>query len=707
MENFTWMIKLLKELKRRNVFKAAIAYLVFAWLTLQVVAITFPILQLDLIIQRWIFIVLIIAFPFWLVLAYIFEWTSTGFKITTHNLETESAPTPRSNEKFTQYIMIGLSLAVTLLVADKLFHLTDSSNKISNKVQTIAVLPFSNQSNSSEDLFFTDGVYEDVMTKLSGVQSFRIISKSSVASYKDFQGDLMKVGQKLNAQYIMTGAVRRWENQIRMTVQLIESETNQAIWSNEYNGTLENVFQLQSDIASAITEKLRANLSEKEVQNIETQPTNNLAAYDHFLQARFILNKPRATYDEISKAIQLLELATKADEDFVKAWSLLVLAHSEQYDQLSKIQGRESEMNISKEKAIKALEKAKSLAPNSWEVLSDEGVFYMYIKGDKLMALSSFEKALGQNPSDVLSMTKLSQLYIQFGEIEKSIGVLEEAFKLTQSNGFVSYALSFAYELNGDFEKMIPLLNRLHELYPDQSRYLVESKYYQFLDNGSIESFDAFRKSISESNSENPWDERAIKNMDMIVSMFNNDFDEYHIDWKGKHASHIADHGNWMCPLVANDHINHARLLIDNGKDSSAREILNLVDEIVLRPINPNSVCVFDPQVYLPKLSFLNGNDSIARQMIDKIALEVLQNESFPLGAVERSVLLQAIDLIEPSRVYYYYQQIVKNSISMTSFESICADPWNYPNLLRHPDFQEEIVQDGRFVTFLENYGFM
>ena len=128
---------------------------------------------------------------------------------------------------------------------------------------------------------------------------------------------------------------------------------------------------------------------------------------------------------------------------------------------------------------------------------------------------------------------------------------------------------------------------------------------------------------------------------------------------------------------------------------------------MVLKPINPFSVCVFNPQVYLPKLDYLSGEKALAAEKIEKLTIPVLQNESFPLGAVERSVLLQAIDLIMPEKVFYYYEQIVKNSISMTSFESICADPWTYPNLIKEPRFVEEVRKDGRFVEFLETFGFL
>jgi TolB-like protein len=699
-------MKLIKELQRRNVFKGALAYVVFSWLLLQIVSIVFPILQIAMAYQRWVFIALLIGFPIWLVISWIYEWTPEGIRATA-DAEEAQPPQPQAKTRSARYIIFGLTLALALLLADKAFNLTDSVAGEGGKLSTIAVLPFTHQSASEEDTFFTEGVHEDLMTRLAGVKEFRIMSKSSVLPYREYEGDLKEVGRKLNADFIMQGSVRRWQDEIRISIQFIESQTDQVVWSHEYNGRLENLFALQADIATVISEKLQANLSLDEARELEAAPTENLAAYDDYLRARNLLNQPRASYEDITTAIALLENAVKADAGFVKAWALLVTANGEAYNQLSKLEGQEARMQEVREASELALEKAKSLAPSSWDVLSEEGVYYMLIEKDPLKALKAFEQALEQNPSDVLTMRNLSQLYVSFGELDKALDILERAFTLTQTNGFISYGLSFIYELKGEYGKMVPFLERLAELYPEQKHYLVEAAYYKFLESGSQEAFESFRQRVETSNAENPWDERAIKNMEMTVAMFSGEFDAYHRDWKGKHQAHIADHGDWMCPLVANDFINQSRLLLEHQQEGEAAAILEEVRNIVLKPINPNSVCVFNPQVYLPKVDFLSGEPEVAAQKIEALALPVLQNESFPLGAVERSVLLQAVDLILPEKVYYYYEQVVKQTISMTSFESICADPWNYPNLIKDPRFIAEIRQDGRFVDFLQANGFL
>ena len=696
----------LKELKRRNVFKASLAYLVTSWLILQIASLLFPIFQIDIKFQKWILVALLIGFPVWVVFAYIYEWTPDGFKKTADE-EEEIYETETSKNTSNRYIILGLSLALVLLVADKVFNLTGMEGDTSPQIKTIAVLPFEHNSDTTEDEFFTNGVHEDIMTKLAGITDFRIIAKSTVMPLKDYEGDLKQLGKELNAQYFLEGSVRRWKEEIRMTVQLIESATAQAIWSHEYNGKLTNVFELQSDIANVITQKLQANLSTEERQGISEIPTSILTAYEDFLKARDILSNPRKTNLELNQAINLLNKSVNADPKFTNAWSLLVEAYSEEYKNLSRLQGNVDELATTKENAEIALATAKSLAPNQWEVLREEAYYLLNIENDKIAALKAFEKALERNPSDLGSMRELAFIYLTLSEIEKSTAILEQAFKIAPNNGLIIYGLTYMYEFQGAYDKMVPLMKRLYEIFPEEKHYLVEEKYYQFLQNGSISAYKEFEEMVTSTDAENPWDERALKNMDMIVAMFDNKFDQYHEDWKGKNSNHMKSHGDWMCPLVANDFINQARILLENDQKENAQSLMNEVSQVVLRPINPNSICVFNPQVYLPKLDYLNGEHAIAKEKIEGLILSTLQNENFPTGAVERSVLLQAIDLINPEKVYYYYDQIVKNTITMTSFESICADPWTYPNLIKDPRFVLEIEKDGRFVDFLKNYKFL
>ncbi len=700
------MLQFFQELKRRNVVKAAISFVVFSYAILEIATILSPILNLEKSYSRIILIVLVVLFPFWLVFAYIYEWTPEGFK-QTDKIPEEQSLHRATSKRLNHYIIAGLSVIIVLLVIDRVFNVTQDLMNEGSKEKVIAVLPFSHQSADSTSGFFTSGVYDDVRTKLAGIQAFRIISKSSVAEYTDYQGDMTALGRRLSANYILVGTVRRMEDQVRITAELVDPNSNQTIWSDEFNGELKNIFELQSSIANQIAEKLEANLSNQEKDKIASIPTTNMLAYEDYLKARFTGENPGSTFDDWTEMVRLLEKATTADPKFSKAWTLMVEVQSARYDALNSNPDNESESKIALQAAKNALTKAKELAPDNWEVLSETGFYQRYIEGDAIAAMSSFEKAIQQNPSDLVSIEQLGRIYTYLGDITKTIEMMERGFQIAKDNGLIAYGLTFSYEMNSDFEKMVPVLEKLYELYPKEKHYLVDSKYYKFLSDGKLSSYQEFKKSIENTETEFPFDERAIQNKEMVVAMFSNEFDRYHENWKGKNAVHTKNHGNWVCPLVANENINQAILLLNNGESILGQQILDDVSEIVLRPIDRNSVCVFNPGVYLPKLDYLSGNKELAKQKLEGIVAEVLQNRSYLTGAAERSVLLQAADLIDPERVYYYYDLVAKNSISFSSFEKVCSDPWTYPNLIQDPKFIEEVKEDGRFVEFLESFGFL
>ncbi|HAP61275.1 MAG TPA: hypothetical protein DCR93_17845 [Cytophagales bacterium] len=556
--------------------------------------------------------------------------------------------------------------------------------------------------------FFTSGMHTDVVSRLTGVPSFRLIAQSTVKAHQDFVGDLKALGERMNATYVLQGTVRRWENQVRITAQLSETATNQLVWSGAFDGELADVFALQSDLASQITTQLQANLSPQEQQELEAAPTTVLAAYDDYLKARHRLEVPRLTYDDLQASLPLLESAVEADPKFYQAWALIIQVHALRYDMLMRVPEQRGTAGQVKEQLDEALAQAKALKPDGWEYLREQGFYQFYMQEDLLGAIQSFAKALEENPSDISTLNELAKLYTRTGHPEKAIEMLENSFELVQQTGYASYSLSFAYEMNKDYDKLPALLNRMYELYPEDKHYHVEAAYYQFLEDGSLTSFQEFKHRVETVQAVNPWDERALQNKEMVVAMFKHDFDHYHDRWQGTSEGHVAGHGGWMCPLVANDHLNHTRLLFEQeGYQEDGENILAMVKAVELKPVNLNSVCTFDSDVYMPKLTMLSGDADEARRQLEAVAPQVLNSTEFPIGAVERAVLLQAVDLILPDQAYYYYDLVVKNAMSFCSFESICADPWTYPNLMKDPRFLDEVRADGRFVEFLTQFGFL
>lgn len=697
-------MSLLKELQRRNVVKAGISYVLISWAILQVAAILFPAFNIRTEAMQYLFYALLIGLPLWLVFAYLYEWTPEGFRKTADIAEEDSLY-KSTGKRLNLWIIGGLLLVISLLVVDRIFNISSEIMKPSTELNTIAVLPFSNESSNVENEFFVSGIHSDISIKLSGIQNFRIISKSFTMEFRDFKGDLKELGQRLKARYILEGSVRREKEQVRIIAQLVDAENNLVVWSDQYDEELKDVFAVQSRIANNIATELNANLSKGESEDLTAAPTAVLSAYDDFLKAKFILDQPRPVFDDIIKAIGFLESAVAADPRFSRAWTLLIQANSEIYTVLNRAGGREEERDAARVKAEEALAQAKEISPEGWEVLQEEAIYQLNIKEDYIEALRLFEKAIERNPSDVYSLYQTSKLYSYFGSnMSKMISLLERAFELSPINGPYGFFLSFAYEMAGDYRSLIAHLNRLRELNPADNTFPVEIAYFQFLVDGKLSSFQTFEKILAESEAEHPWDERALKNREMVVAMFKEEFDNYNEKWNGKFQQHQQDHGGHICPMVANDYTNHARIMLDHGHDEEAHEIIADIKQLVTMPVNLNSVCQFNSETYIPKLDWMSGDTIAARNKLEKVVVEALKNESVPIGAVEKTVVLEAADLIAPKRIYHYYELLSKEAYSYASFEMICANPWTFPNLIQDPQFIEDIRRDGRFVEFLQHF---
>ena len=156
--------------------------------------------------------------------------------------------------------------------------------------------------------------------------------------------------------------------------------------------------------------------------------------------------------------------------------------------------------------------------------------------------------------------------------------------------------------------------------------------------------------------------------------------------------------------MIINDEANQANLLIQHGNHELAHEIIDRAKNSITRPYQENAFCIFNKATYNPKLEYLNGDADLAKHEFEAIVPEVLNNTTFPRGAVERAVLLETADLVAPDRVYFIYKQVTGKQVSFTSMETVCANPWIYPNLIRDPNFIKEVKEDGRFVKFLEHY---
>jgi tetratricopeptide (TPR) repeat protein len=547
-------------------------------------------------------------------------------------------------------------------------------------------------------------VHEDVINKLAGLKDLKVISRTSVLRFAENNIGLREIGNQLGANYIVEGSVSLLDSQVRVMVTLFDAKTDHSLWSESYDRKLNNVFSLQSDIASEISKTLETKISPREKERLNAFLTDLPEAYDHFIRARALLNASQITYEQVMQSIDFLQHATQVDPGFAEAWGLLSQAQSLRFEKLNRLGNRAEDANLAASESEKALTKAKQAEPEGVAALRAEGYYYQTVKHDLVNALRSFDQALDVFPNDAKTLTHQAGIFYDLGEIRRFVENLEKAYTLENRNPGIIYGLTFAYELTKDYKKMVPFLQRLLELEPEKTHYAIQARYYQFLADGSLKSFQEFEHAIHTIEKTDVYDERAVENNEMVVAMVNNEIDKYAKLWEGKWLKHYAGHGDWACPMIINEEVNQAYFLLNHGEKHTAEEFIQKAKTATSRPINERALCTFDKAAYEPKLLYLTGDSAKARQQFDEVVLNIMKNNRFPRGVVEKSVLLQTADMVAPDRVYALYKEIANESISFTGLEVICANPWTYPNLLKNPEFIKEVRKDGRFIKFLEHF---
>jgi TolB-like protein len=293
------MRRFFAELKRRKVYRVAIAYAVAAWLVAQVVTQIFPVFEISQWALRSMIVLLIIGFPIALILAWAFDITPEGIK-RTDDIDPAQAQTLRTE---------------------------------AIPAKSIAVLPFENLSDDPENAYFADGVHDDILSSLAKISDLKVISRTSVRQYREGVRNLREIGQALGVAHILEGTVRRVGNRVRLNAQLINAQTDAHIWADTFDRELANLFALQSELAERITAALRVNLSARERASIQIHPTSDLAAYELFLRARdlFRWSGVGDPLENGVKALRLIDQAVARDPQFALAYCLGSRLNAELY----------------------------------------------------------------------------------------------------------------------------------------------------------------------------------------------------------------------------------------------------------------------------------------------------------------------------------------------------------------------------------------
>jgi len=326
-------------------------------------------------------------------------------------------------------LLLGAIICAVFLVARR------SGTSPSSAVEkSIAVLPFENLSSDKENAFFTDGVQDEILTDLAKIADLKVISRTSVMQYKSgVARNLRKIGEELGVSHVVEGSVQRAANKIRVNAQLIDARNDAHLWAQTYDRDLADVFAIQSEIAKTIAEQLRARLSPTEKLLIETRPTSNLVAYDHYLRAADIwrgisTSSGSGGADKVREAIRLLDQAVDLDPSFVPALCALVRAHMYLHWQVPDPAAHHVELSN------QALESATRLQPDSGEVHLTRAQFYYYASRNYPAALQELSVARRSLPNSVEVQYAFGIIERRQGKWEESTRHMEQALQLDPRN---------------------------------------------------------------------------------------------------------------------------------------------------------------------------------------------------------------------------------------------------------------------------------
>lgn len=433
------MLDLFAELKRRNVFRVAIAYLALAWLVIQVTDIAVPALKLPESLNSIVFYIGLIGFPFALFFAWAFELTPEGLK---REAPAEATPSPASSslgKRINQLTLLFLVLALCFVVIDQ-YILEEQRDKSADEStamvkaapdsagaadesavlqedqeRSIAVLPFRNRSANADDAYFVDGIHDDILTQLTRVNAIdKVISRTSVERYRDTELPIRVIAEELAVTTILEGGVQRAGDRVRINMQLIDSHTDQHLWAETYDRelTVENLFAIQSEIALAVVKALEATLSEQERNHLQRMPTDNFEALEqYFLSKR---RARRSAQGDFTGATRNLEKAVQLDPDFALAWAEL----GRRYMMTSFYNDELRDEYIAR--AYEAVEKAVALDPNLGEAYMSLGSIAS-MRDNPEEAERYFDRAMQLIPNSAPLLARISSLRFQQGRLEEAV----------------------------------------------------------------------------------------------------------------------------------------------------------------------------------------------------------------------------------------------------------------------------------------------
>jgi len=457
------------ELKRRHVYRAAVAYAMVAWLLTQVATQVFPFFDILNSAVRFVIVALLLGFPIAMLLAWLYEFTGEGFV-----REKDVDPRKRqSAARVFNFVIIGiLLLLIAVLIYGRLPSRSSSGELIPEK--SIAVLPFANFSDDKQNAFFADGIQDDILTSLAKIGDLRVISRSSVMQFRDPGAhNLREIGKLLGVANVLEGSVRREGDRVVVNVQLIDALKDRHLWANRYERTLADSLGLQGELAAEIAEALRVTLSPNEKARIETKPTENAEAYLVYLQANQIERNPDTLLEDYKKAEQLYLKAIGLDPNFALAHARLASTRAEIFHYYEPLESW-------KTKARSEAETALQLQRNLAEARLALGQCFYWLDQDYNRALAEFAVTAQLAPNNTEVGGLIAAIKRRQGKWDDAVAGYEKISKLDPQNPNIIRNLLFTYTAMRRWPEAARAAERMRAMAPASLVAKAQSGYVEF-----------------------------------------------------------------------------------------------------------------------------------------------------------------------------------------------------------------------------------
>ncbi len=430
------------ELKRRNVIKSAIAYLVMAWLVTQVISTVLPVFGAPDYLLKWSLVILGLGFPVWLIFAWVYEITPGGIKKTI-DIEPDQSISTKTAARLNKLIITALTLVIIILLVDRFTN--DSLRAVDNGDRSIAVMAFVDMSPQKDQEYFSDGISEELLNILARIPELKVISRTSSFSYKGKDTKATEIGKELNVSHILEGSIRKAGNMIRITAQLINTSDGAHEWSRTYDREFDSIFKIQDEISAEVSKELKLSLLGQPLKSTPVNPE----AYNLYLQANHLTKQH--TKLALLEAEAKVKASIAIDSTYASSWRLLAHIYNAgtsifsirnlkegislgltavhraieldpdsgiAYASLSSLQ----ELNWDFEESAKNMSKALKLIPNDGRIIGDASNRTF---GDREKAVDLLNKAIELDPLVYVNYFNLGITYFDLNRLEQA----EEAFR--------------------------------------------------------------------------------------------------------------------------------------------------------------------------------------------------------------------------------------------------------------------------------------